>query len=93
MRGFHLFSGLDPKCIRSLNGYRATQELLSLVPDLETFRVTLRAVKLWAKNKGLCSNTLGYLGGFSWATLVAKACIEFPKVRFLENRVSMYVHC
>ncbi len=31
---------LDAKCVRSLNGYRSTQELLRLVPNQETFRVS-----------------------------------------------------
>lgn len=74
-------SGLDPKCVRSLNGYRSTLHLLSVVPDQNVFRITLRAVKLWAKRQGLYSNSLGYLGGFSWAVLVAKACMEYPDVR------------
>ncbi|KAB1266830.1 Poly polymerase gamma [Camelus dromedarius] len=40
---------LDIRCIRSLNGCRVTDEILHLVPNKETFRLTLRAVKLWAK--------------------------------------------
>ncbi|XP_053552275.1 poly(A) polymerase gamma [Bombina bombina] len=46
---------LDIRCIRSLNGCRVTDEILHLVPNKETFRLTLRAVKLWAKSKLVCS--------------------------------------
>ena len=60
---------MDPKCVRSLNGYRATCEILQLVPDVEKFRLVLRVVKLWAKKQGLYGNMLGFLGGASWAGL------------------------
>ena len=52
--------------------------ITQLVPDVEKFRVALRAVKLWAQGNGLYSNILGYLGGFSWAVLVARVCIDHP---------------
>jgi len=65
---------LDPKCLRSLNGYRASCQILQLVPNIEVFRRTLRVVKLWARQHGLYSNILGFLGGASWAILVAKTC-------------------
>ena len=71
-------ASLDAKSVRSLNGYRSTLELLKLVPNKKAFQMTLRAIKLWAKNQGLYSNCLGYLGGFSWAVLVAKHCILNP---------------
>uniref|UniRef100_G1KQQ1 polynucleotide adenylyltransferase n=1 Tax=Anolis carolinensis TaxID=28377 RepID=G1KQQ1_ANOCA len=44
---------LDIRCIRSLNGFRVTDEILHLVPNKENFRLTLRAIKLWAKRKYL----------------------------------------
>ena len=65
---------MDPRCLRSLNGYRATSEMLQLVPSVERFRLTLRVIKLWAKKNGLYGNMLGFLGGASWAILVAKVC-------------------
>jgi poly(A) polymerase len=65
---------MEQKCLRSLNGYRATCEILQLVPSVEKFRLTLRVIKLWARRNGLYGNMLGFLGGASWAILVAKIC-------------------
>uniref|UniRef100_A0AAQ6AFQ6 Poly(A) polymerase n=1 Tax=Amphiprion ocellaris TaxID=80972 RepID=A0AAQ6AFQ6_AMPOC len=70
--------GLDKRCIRSLNGYRVTEEILQHVPNVHNFRIALRVIKLWAKQRNIYSNSLGFLGGVSWAIMVARICQVYP---------------
>ena len=44
-----LLRGLDETDLRSINGTRVTDEILSSVPQVKTFRHALRAIKLWAQ--------------------------------------------
>lgn len=76
-----ILKNCDRESILSLNGCRVTDQILSLVPNVEYFRLVLRAIKLWAKKRGLYSNAIGYLGGVAWAILVAKICKMFPKLK------------
>jgi poly(A) polymerase Pap1 len=57
-----VLAGMDDKSILSLNGVRATRRMLQLVPDHDTFRQTLRFVKV----------------GETCATRACKRLVPFP---------------
>jgi len=71
---------MEMKSVNSLNGARVAQGLLNHVPDKEVFKEALRGVKYWAKLRGIYSNVMGYLGGISWAILIARVCQLFPRL-------------
>jgi poly(A) polymerase len=68
----------DDKSILSVNGCRVTDQILKLVPDIPNFRMTLRCIKKWAKQRAIYSNPLGFLGGVAWAMLTARICQLYP---------------
>jgi len=81
----NILRGCAADDIKSLNGCRVTDKINELVAaagpkSIHNFQTTLKCVKLWAKNRGVYSNVLGYPGGVAWALLVAKICINHPKL-------------
>ncbi|GKY99851.1 hypothetical protein MPSEU_000938800 [Mayamaea pseudoterrestris] len=72
----YLADDQDEFGIRSLNGVRVAQEILTLVPHLRTFQIVLVSVKKFAMANGIYSNVLGFLGGISYAIMVAYICID-----------------
>lgn len=75
----NLLRGLDEAELRSLNGTRVTDEILELVPEKTSFRLALRAIKLWAQRRAIYANIMGYPGGVAWAMLVARISQLYPK--------------
>lgn len=74
-----ILEGLDEASIRAVTGPRVTDEILSLVPEHKTFRTALRAIKVWAQNRAIYGNIVGYPGGVAWAMLVARVCQMYPQ--------------
>jgi poly(A) polymerase len=73
-----MLASLEEKCVLSVNGSRTTDEILRLVPSVETFHTALRAVKFWAKRRALYGNSYGYLNGVACAILTARVCQWYP---------------
>lgn len=69
---------LDEASMRAVNGPRVRVELLSLVPQQTSFKHALRAIKLWANERGIYGNVYGYPGGVAWAIMVARICQLYP---------------
>jgi poly(A) polymerase len=69
----------DEKSLKSINGLRNSDKILNSVSNNE-FTYLLKFIKLWARNKGIYSGKIGYLGGISWAILCAKICQMYPKL-------------
>ena len=70
--------GLDVQGVRCMNGPRVAENILQLVPNVQVFATTLRIIKYWAKQRGLYSNVLGFLGGVNFAIMVAFICQLYP---------------
>ena len=74
----NLLRGLSDIDLRSVNGVRVTDEMLSVVPQQKAFRNALRAIKLWAQRHAIYSNISGFPGGVAWAMMVARVCQLYP---------------
>ncbi|MBN8227714.1 DUF504 domain-containing protein [Corallococcus macrosporus] len=69
---------LDPAGLRAVLGLADTLGLMDAIARdggrTARFQTLLRAVKQWARARGIYSHALGYLGGLSWTLLAAWAC-------------------
>ena len=71
---------VEEKCMKSMNGVRVADKILSLVPDPAVFRSATRMIKHWAQQRGIYSNAIGYVGGVSFALMTAKVCQLYPNL-------------
>lgn len=69
--------GLDEREARSLNGTRVTDEILELVPQQKTFRLALRAIKLWAQREWFSFLLPGWIGSRLMLSL-QQAALSMP---------------
>jgi len=82
-----ILATLDERMAYSINGPRNVDMIIHSVDAKEdparisNFRTTLKLLKLWAKNRGIYSNAMGYVTGISLAILVAKICQLFPNLK------------
>ncbi|CEG39202.1 poly polymerase [Plasmopara halstedii] len=74
----HMLIGVQETSMKALNAPRVSSMLLCLVPKRREYRIVLRSVRAWARRRGIYSAKLGYLGGISWAILVAFVCQLYP---------------
>lgn len=74
----NLLRNLDEKDLRALNGTRVTDDILRLVPNRTVFKHALRVIKIWAQNRAVYGNIMGFPGGVQWGILVARVCQLYP---------------
>ena len=81
----HISIPIHDREIRSINGYRTAVYLnANYVEKYKNYRETLKAVKMWAKNKGVYSQIYGYLGGAAFSIMLAKICQLYPNYSCLQ---------
>jgi poly(A) polymerase len=54
------------------------------VEKYKNYRETLKAIKMWGKNKGIYSQIYGYLGGAAISIMLAKICQLYPNYSCLQ---------
>lgn len=72
-------SRLSSDSIQSINAIRDAEFMESVIPDMKSFILCSHFIKLWANRRAIYSNSLGFLGGYSWRILLVLVCMENPK--------------
>ncbi|KAK6525327.1 hypothetical protein TWF694_005470 [Orbilia ellipsospora] len=64
--------------LKKLQAYRDMLYILNTVPNLATFRLAYRFLKLWAEKKGIYSSKFGFFGGVHLTLLLSRISILLP---------------
>jgi poly(A) polymerase len=67
----------DPKSIMGCWEADLLVDLVKQYVPIDRFQLLLKAIRAWAKVRGLYGNAWGFLGGFSWSLLCAYTCIDY----------------
>lgn len=81
--------------LKSINGCRVACYLKQSLKNYEYFTMALKAIKMWAKNRGVYSQIFCYLGGISYTILLAKICQLYPNyspLKLLDRFFFIYSH-
>lgn len=84
---------ISDKELKCMNGYRTSLYLLRYIKKYPNFQVALKAIKMWARNKGVYSQVYGYLGGAAFSIMLAKICQLYPNysaLRLLDRFFFIY---
>jgi len=67
-----------------------SEQILASVPDQDQFRLLLRLVRYWAKQRGIFGSDLCFFGGMQWAICCARVCQMNPELQCLQLVAQFY---
>ncbi|KAJ9449829.1 Nuclear poly(A) polymerase 1 [Diplonema papillatum] len=80
------FSAADDECLvnmddgsrKALGGPRLLHILRRVTPNFDSFRLALKAIKVWSVRRGIQGTRYGFPGGVAWVTMVCAAARRCP---------------
>lgn len=91
--GSDVLDVLPERELKSINGCRVAYYLRNNIQHYDYFKLALKALKMWAKNKGVYSQIFCYIGGIGYTIMLAKVCQLYPNygpLKLLERFFFLY---
>ena len=76
--------------MRVLNAHRDRIRLENEIPNLESFRLAFRAIKVFCIHHGLYSARFGYLGGIHIAIMLTRIAVNMPASTTATNLIRCF---